>query len=542
MKKIRVLEYGVSDSEKFFEILLEEKYLDSEISVPKALLKSVGGVNDKLRAKQNYELLLRITAGNQVEISEQEEAYESADETGNVLLEFAEARDVFENLRTDCYVAGKYKKELMDAKCFEPAIESILQAAEQAGVGQEIVPWLEQMIGQGEAYYKIDDATRPILIYKGSDICHNVLNVFAEKFGEALEQAGCPVEYYTIKDDDVADISRLVGKRYRAVVGMQTYAFTIRMKDGEWLHNLIGGKKYNVIFDHPVWLKPHLEHRVKDFCVLTHDLNYVNYIKRYYGKQAALLPPAGIRQEEVNCTGKGRIYDLTFVGTYGDFMNEARLIHQMERKWRFLANRFLLKMRQNPNFPAEKALELVMIEQGEHWEDEEFLTNHYKLRRVVYCVMHYYRYRIVKAILDAGIRLDVFGDSWRKCPLAGYKNLICHPDVTVEESITIWRQSRLSLNVMSWHKAGFTERIANIMLAGAVVVTDQSDYLKAHFQDGREMITFDLEKIDELAERIRGLLLDEKECQAVAEQGYKVACEHHIWRVRADEFLKILLQ
>lgn len=32
--------------------------------------------------------------------------------------------------------------------------------------------------------------TKPVLIYKGDDICHNVLTVFAEQFGAALEQEG----------------------------------------------------------------------------------------------------------------------------------------------------------------------------------------------------------------------------------------------------------------------------------------------------------------------------------------------------------------
>ena len=43
---------------------------------------------------------------------------------------------------------------------------------------------------KGREYYRIDDMTKPVLIYKGDDICHNVLTVFAEQFGAALEQEG----------------------------------------------------------------------------------------------------------------------------------------------------------------------------------------------------------------------------------------------------------------------------------------------------------------------------------------------------------------
>lgn len=100
----------------------------------------------------------------------------------------------------------------------------------------------------------------------------------------------------------------------------------------------------------------------------------------------------------------------------------------------------------------------------------------YAVRRVIYGAMHYYRHRVIETILQAGIRLDVFGDSWTHCPLRKYPNLICHPGVTVEEGLHVWRQSRMSLNVMSWHKSGFTERMAGIMMAGAVLVTDNTGY------------------------------------------------------------------
>ena len=56
----------------------------------------------------------------------------------------------------------------------------------------------------------------------------------------------------------------------------------------------------------------------------------------------------------------------------------------------------------------------------------------------------------------------------------------------------IWQQSKLSLNIMSWHKAGFTERMANIMLAGAVLVTDDTRYLEGRYENGKDLVSFGL--------------------------------------------------
>lgn len=68
------------------------------------------------------------------------------------------------------------------------------------------------------------------------------------------------------------------------------------------------------------------------------------------------------------------MYDVTFIGTYGDYMQEVLLIHQLDRSKRFLANRFLLKMRRHPELTSEAALLAVL--QDKAWC---FLTKHLSL-------------------------------------------------------------------------------------------------------------------------------------------------------------------
>lgn len=149
------------------------------------------------------------------------------------------------------------------------------------------------------------------------------------------------------------------------------------------------------------------------------------------------------------------------------------------------------------------------------------------------------RARVVETILKSGIRLDVFGNSWKLSPLCRYPNLICHPDVTVEESLTIYKQSRMSLNVMSWHKGGFTERMADIMLAGAVLVTDDTTYLRGRYDYG-DMLIYHLDNMDQLPEQIAALLADEERRLQMAEHGREKTAREHTWDGRAVQFLQIL--
>lgn len=531
------------------ELLLDETLCQGEIHIPQELVRRAGGINKRLRAKQKYELVLRIAqempiafeeikGGNAIDNScvDVETTMDEHD-VGNMLI-LRDDTDASEGWQTDCYVVGKYSEQLRECGYFEVVIESLLGEAMQEGRYQQTLEYLEQMIGRVKAFYDIDDATRPILIYKGDAVCHNLLTVFAEQFGHALEAKGELVTYFDVVQEELGNVTRFLGQHFKAVVGFQTYMYKIKVSDGTSdIHDQIYGPKFNFIFDHPVWAKPYLAHEFPDFHVLTHDANYVAFIRKYYQKDAILFPPAGMMAEQI-AEGE-REYNLSFVGAIGDYWNEVLLIHQMEREKRFLANRFLLKMRREPNLTAEEALEEVLRDCGKTLAEQEFFELLYEFRRVIYCATHYHRRRVLQRILEGGIRVDVFGSSWLGSDLRKYPNLVCHGDVTIEESLEIWQKSKLSLNVMSWHKGGFTERMANIMLAGAVLVTDDTTYLKGKY-DENDMLVFRLDELECLPEQINKLLEDDEKRQRMAQNGLEKTKREHTWEKRAEQFLALL--
>lgn len=523
-----------SDGVSFLELLLDENLCAETVWIEKGLLICAGGKNTYLKAKQKYELLIRVAKIMPVKFVEMEEEPQKE----YVMLEDEIDPCADTGWYTDCYVVGKYSSELRAHGVFDAVVEALLKEAAAAGRQQETLVYLEQMIRQDPAYHRVDEGSRPILLYKGDDVCHNVLNVFAEQFGAGLEHAGKPVIYFDCAAEGLEILTTYMHQHFQAVIGVQSYLFSVKMKDEiHYLHEYIYGPKYNFIFDHPIWMRHHLQHRYTDFYVLTHDENYVSFLKRYFGCEALCFPPGGMSLQEPE--EMERVYDLTFVGTYGNYWSEVLLIHGLERGKRFVANKFLLKMRQQPDLTAEEALTEVIGERGLLLTDGQFVELFYELRRVIYCVMHYYRDRVLRSILESGIRLDVFGDSWAGCPLRRYPNLTCHPDVTVEESLEIWKQSKLSLNIMSWHKGGFTERMIHIMLAGAVLVTDGTTYLEGRF-DGMDIVSYRLEERQMLPRRIKQLLADENLRTRIASNGRNKALAGHTWEKRAKQFLEIL--
>ena len=147
---------------------------------------------------------------------------------------------------------------------------------------------------------------------------------------------------------------------------------------------------------------------------------------------------------------------------------------------------------------------------------------------------------MVETLLQAGIYLHVFGDSWNNCPLKKYPGLTCHEEAVGEQALEVYGDSRLSLNIMTWHKDGFTERIANAMLQKSVVVTDRTNYLERNFVNNEDLLIFELHNVKDLPGRIKALLLDEKKRAQIAERGYRKAAEQHAWHRRAEELLALI--
>ena len=97
--------------------------------------------------------------------------------------------------------------------------------------------------------------------------------------------------------------------------------------------------------------------------------------------------------------------------------------------------------------------------------------------------------------------------------------------------------AKIVLNTMTWFKAGAHDRIFNGMLAKAVVVTDDSTYLRREFTDGRELVMFRRQELGTLPERVFDLFGHLEQAQEIADCGYLAAQENHTWKSRA-EYLK----
>lgn len=543
----------------FIELLLDERWANGRIEYPRHIHSEIGDINHKLAAKQNYEFLLRAARKYPVMLIGDATANPPVADTDSIQLDLP-----WDSYCTDCYIVGKYQQELLSSGFFNLVIETLLQKASCFPASMHATAWLEKMISHDPEYYTIDDNTLPILIYRGSKVCFNILDLFADALAKELLRCRQRIEIFDVEKEGNPALTRLIGRRFKAMIGIQTHVFSILMQDKKTcLHDLIAGPKYNMILDHPAWMKEHICNGPKEYYLLTHDRNYLSFASRYYKniKQSFYFPPGGVSPEDASqihpmpesaaesvplplsfSVPQTKQFDLTFIGSYYDYRKRLALIHSYDRFHRFLAARFLRFMCQNPDEPAEQAFQQALEHYRIHLNDEDFLHLFYEMRQVCFCAMTYYREKIIRTLLEAGITIHVYGDTWKNAPFQSCKNLIRHPAVSPREGLEIMERSRISLNIMSWHKDGLTERVLNAMLCQSAVLSDRSSILEDIFVSGQDLILFSLKQLDTLPALIKELLSDEERLWEITMNGYENARKNHRWKNRAKAFLQILEQ
>lgn len=517
----------------FEEILLDETLVRGDIWVRKEALRGVGGINYRLGAKRNYELLIRLAGKYRVRRVGKLPAGEM---DGWLYLDpevNGENLDKEACSKTDCYLIGRYKAELLSMGVFDDAVLQVLSVG-----GEDMTGYLERMLTGTKEYYEIYDCTQPILIYAGSDLCYNILDTFARCLGHALEELGQCVEYFDISRQGIEELGCYVKRRFKAVIGMQTYIFSAKWENGEFVHDRMEAPKYHFVFDHPIRVKNHLQQVPRRLCVLTPDGNYADFIKKYYGNSARFLPPAGM---EISFGSVQREYGIAFLGSYYDGpIEDLKTIRNLDKKRCRLLNRYILYMRRDLRTVPEEALKKALEYYGVSCTEEQFMELLYRDRWVINCLSYHYRNKAVRILLESGISLHVFGDTWKNCPWWGHPGLIWHEALMGEDALRVYARSKLSFNIMTWHKDGFTERIANAMLQKSVVVTDRTTYLEKNFVNGKDMLMFDLRKLQELPGQIKELLDDEEKRKRIAENGYRKASQQHTWQHRAGTILQFV--
>ncbi len=506
-------------------VLFGAEYLDGEVSlldmlgcpqgvayafcVRRELLIKTGPFNELLTGNTNYEFLLRAAKMSRVYV-----------------IPCNAEKEVTFNSFTRAYIVRHYMTFLKETGWLDDVFLRVVQVAESLGLSAEFNQEMNVFLTDFNEYDRILVNTAPCLVMMGDDICAGVLKGFANSLADELVALGQAVLTTDGRYGNYKNISteQFLTQKYKAIIGFQSPSF------GSEMLQKISGKKIQFWFDDPVFFHDFFRNNAKDTHILCQDANYATYLRKYYSLLNAIqFPPGGT---VIDNLPKEKIYDITFIGDYEPL---PEVVYEDE----FQAG-FLEYMITHPNATFEQGILEYGKIRGHSYDEKEVVEQLKKMKLVCRNVIDIDRHYAIEKIVSSGIKLHVFSEKWNMYQGKGRENLIIHPMVCGEEPYRVWAQSKIGLNIMRGHKAGMTERIANIMLCGACCLSDETEYLRKHFVDGEELVLFDRARLDELPDKIRYLLEHDEEREKIAAAGQECAAAKHTWKVRAKQLLEIL--
>ena len=415
------------------------------------------------------------------------------------------------------YILRNCLPDMVEEGDLERALTAADNLSKETGMKSSFSKALDEMM-ETEVYENINAETAPILVLFGDEqMGYGVLHGFASALSAALIDLGEAVQPVISGE---MNYDRMEQTLYKAIIGFQSGAFI-----NPFFANL-KGKKVQFWLDQPVFNQAQIEDMPKDCLFLCQDATHVSFIRNYYGFDAMLLPPGGF-QPNVSI-GEERIYDISFLGTYqkpfdGIFREEEQKFYN-----------YMIAHCDETFFDG---MCKMTKEEGTYVSNVACAEQVRALKHVCQHVINYYKDKVLHAINDGGYKIHVYGETWDAYP--DQEGLIRHPAVMSEDALLELAKAKIGLNIMSWHKAGLTERVLNIMMAGSACLTDFSSGITDCFENGEEVICFGLDEIDRIPAQIENLLINDRWKQ-VGKAGRRKVLKEHTWSARAGELLSVI--
>ena len=382
---------------------------------------------------------------------------------------------------------------------------------------------------------------KKLILYTGGI---ETLMYFSLRLGEAFEKLGYEIFYYDLRDEAgcIKKLKRFIRPGETVSVGFNFNGCSgedhLYDKNDKHLFDELGVPMVNIVVDHPFYYHKFLPYLPHDYMQISIDKEHEDYIKRFFPeiKRGPFLPLAGstICEEGKLLGWDERPVDVIFTGNYNPPEKHEPLIKRNGPEYEKFYRDLLDDIITNTDLTMSCAIEKHIKESFPDEVNEESLkdTFPYMIMIDLY-IRHYFRAEAVKALVDGGVKVDVYGAGWECLSVKHPENLIIHP---ATDSLTCLKktcEAKVSLNVMPWFKHGAHDRVFSSMLNGAVCVTDKSSYLTSELAGDKEVIFYDLAKLHELPDKVNDILSDREKWHAVQTDAYKKAIASHTWEQRA---------
>lgn len=395
---------------------------------------------------------------------------------------------------------------------------------------------------------------RNILIFCTRSLCYFSGEFFARELAEIFQNKGDRVETVLLPDEPgstaaTRDLSQFeilekyIGKTYDAVIDFNSFLPYLTDDDGTPILDEIDAPFYNYLLDHPLYHHPGLSYKLRDYNVICIDKKHAAYVRKYYPhiKKILYQPLPGAKCTDKNMPGakyRGNIQcaikcieeissdtkcdarsisetefssNIFFSGT---FTPESELLTELLRRPRSIQDA-VLEIAEFWN-PEKETIEDVVrgyldslntserdvifssiineesLSKTAAPEEENLfplLLNHmYSLDRIMRYRM---RKKVITALAEAGIELDIQGEGWEKCLISfngevpdsqkgkeisvlSLPNVHLIPSAPMDESIKEIAYHKYILDINPLFFEGLHDRVSTALVNGCTVYSNMN--------------------------------------------------------------------
>lgn len=363
---------------------------------------------------------------------------------------------------------------------------------------------------------------------------YNALGVFEEELIRNWENMGMVVS--SLEDYSEEGLKQAAKQEYDFIFAMNGAVFSLEGVVGKYFQIPV----YAYYVDHPLHVDPRMKSSDRQYCILT-DGDFKGYVDRHYHflHETEVIMQAGVEGKYSKKPFAQRKYPVVFCGSYRDYHAVLDKINEYEKSFRIFLHFMIDEALKNPVLTMEEIYNRTL----EHFQlplsEEEYTEFLFECQEVEIYLRGYYRAMVVKQVIESGIPVEVYGDGWEELDCSRKDLLHCHAPIDYREMLDVFADAQMVLNVMPWAKAGFHDRIACAMLNGALVISDETAYMRKQQLDGEKLVLYSLNALTALPEKVAYYLEHVDEAEKIARNGYEWAKENHTWENRADQFRQL---
>jgi glycosyltransferase involved in cell wall biosynthesis len=386
-----------------------------------------------------------------------------------------------------------------------------------------------------------------IVLLKGIST-YNVLRLACDLMARGFEENG----YQTvIIDAPTYSNNALLEKIYNEMRDNGLFVFSFNaiyhdllLENNNTMYNEFGCPTIGFLVDHPYYQKSRVEASQNENIYLgCIDPDHVAYIHNYYPKfkHVSFLPHFSFQAEELIPYEKRKL-EIFYPGSYTNPERYQSNFAKLPQVFRNIATEVFERISTETELTLEEALRRYLAFIKFEYSAEDFIEIVNQIYFVDHLVRDYRRDRIVRTILDAGIGLTVSGAGWDEMELI-YKDklhIIGKDGLDIEENIQWIADTKILFNTFPNFKNGTHERIFTGMRNGCVCLTDPSGYLLEKFENNKDLVYYNIKKIEELPEIIRKLLNEPERAMQISENAYQKTCMEYNEKNTAKKVLDFM--